>query len=79
MNAKPCRHKNLVLLSEREERLRCRHCHLTIKSDELGSQWCPECYETTGSKRYDFEKVAEPTAGKVQYRCEDCHVLIAVE
>lgn len=79
MNTNLCRHKNLVLLSEREDRLRCRHCHLTIKSNELDSEYCPECYETTGSKRYDFEKVAEPTAGKTQYRCEDCHILIQIE
>ena len=75
----PCRHQNLVLLAAQTDRVRCRHCHLTIKSDQLGAGYCPECYETTGSKRYDFDKVAEPAVVKVQYQCEDCGLLIQGE
>jgi len=77
MNA--CQHKNLVLLSESKDRLRCRHCHLTIKRAELTVRYCPECYETTGVKRHDFEEVTEPTLRKIQYRCEDCSILIPTE
>ncbi len=78
MNNNPCRHKNLVLLTEPKGRVRCRHCHLTIKRAELGDRYCPECYETTGSKRYDFEPVEEPITDKIQYLCEDCNLLIQV-
>ncbi len=76
MNTAPCRHKNLVLVSEPKDRIRCRHCHLTIKRDELGDRYCPECYDTTGSKRYDFEPVAEPSVVSTQYLCEDCGLSI---
>ncbi len=77
MNA--CQHKNLVLLVESKDRLRCRRCHLTIRGEELTVRYCPECYETTGAKRYDFEPVAEPAVRKIQYRCEDCSILIPTE
>lgn len=74
----PCRHQNLVLLSPPKNRICCRHCHLTIKRDELSRRYCPECYEAEGVKRSDFEPVKEPKNAKVQYRCEDCGVLIPV-
>ncbi len=79
MNTKPCPHKNLFLLPAQTDRLRCRHCALTIKSSDLKGRYCPECYEATGIKRYDFEEVAEPIEGSVQYRCEDCGVLIQLD
>ena len=79
MNRDQCQHKNLLLLSEPKDRVRCRHCHLTISRDELGDRYCPECYEATGSRRYDFEEVVEPEVSVVQYRCEDCGLLIQVE
>ena len=79
MNRNQCLHKNLFLLPVQTDRIRCRHCALTIKSSELNGRYCPECYETTGKKRYDFEEVAEETDGSVQYRCEDCGVLIQLE
>lgn len=80
MGREECRHKNLFLLpSESEDRVRCRHCHLTIKAGELGSSYCPECYEAEGKKRYDFEEVQnEQHNEQVQYRCEDCGLLISV-
>ena len=72
MNA--CRHLNLVLMAGEEARIRCRHCHLTIKPSELEQRWCPECYERTGRRRSDFDEVADDAT--VQYRCEDCGALI---
>jgi predicted RNA-binding Zn-ribbon protein involved in translation (DUF1610 family) len=71
-----CPHRNLLLLEAPAPRLRCRHCHLTIRADELGGGPCPECYEAGGQRRYDFETLATREGG-VQYRCEDCGVLIA--
>jgi hypothetical protein len=56
--------------------MRCRHCHLTIREDELDGGWCPECYEASGQRRSDFETVAGEDGG-VRYRCEDCGILVA--
>jgi len=70
-----CNHRHLVLLPNKSPRLRCRHCRLTITSDELGNGCCPECYETDGKKRYEFEEIpAEKTI--TRYRCEDCGTII---
>ena len=71
-----CQHHNLVLLHEAKPRLRCRHCHLTIKQEDIGDGYCPECFELTGEKRYDFEPVEQAEAGPVKYRCEDCGAII---
>ncbi|MBL0714990.1 MAG: hypothetical protein JJV98_14960 [Desulfosarcina sp.] len=71
-----CPHRNLLLLDAPALRLRCRHCHLTIRADELDGGPCPECYETSGQRRYDFETLAVDNAG-VHYRCEDCGILMA--
>ena len=71
-----CTHHHLVLLPKPGNRLRCRHCHLTIKSDELSERYCPECFETSGKRRYDFEDVVDTTVNVTQYRCEDCGVII---
>ena len=71
-----CTHHNLVLLSAPKKRVRCRHCHLTIDSAELGDNYCPECYEVHGRKRYDFETVEDGQADLVRYRCEECGVII---
>jgi len=69
-------HKSLVLLSASKERLRCRHCHLTIDPKEMDDDYCPECYEVHGKKRCDFETIADKRAGMVRYRCEDCGIFI---
>lgn len=74
-----CKHKNLILLAQKKERVRCRHCHLTIDRDELRDRWCPECYEATGTKHRDFEKVVEPAVSQVHYACEDCGLSFQVE
>jgi len=71
-----CLHKNLTLIIERSDKLRCKTCHLTITSQELGENYCPECYESTGKKQYDFEKLALKPSNISQYRCEDCNATI---
>lgn len=74
-----CSHSQLVLLKENEKRLRCRHCHLTIKADELKGGYCPECYEESGVRRYDFEEVQAEEPDKVRYRCEGCNAIIEAD
>ena len=71
---KTCDHPKLVLLTAMDDRLRCRHCHLTIRADELNSAYCPECFERNGKKHADFEPLAAPAA--TRYRCEDCGAII---
>jgi predicted RNA-binding Zn-ribbon protein involved in translation (DUF1610 family) len=74
-----CNHRHLELLPQPGKRLRCRHCHLTITPEELTDGYCPECFETQGIKRYDFEEVVSPEKKKVRYRCESCGLIIEVE
>lgn len=74
-----CLHKNLVLLKEPSGKLRCHHCHLTLATEELQDGFCPECYETSGKKRYEFDTIAAEHQGKTRYRCEDCGVIIEVD
>jgi hypothetical protein len=73
-----CKHGKLLLLKAKS-RKRCRHCRLTITADELGGGYCPECFETQGKKRYDFEDAIEEGTGNVGYRCEECGALIECE
>ena len=70
-----CRHANLLVVADKAARLRCRHCHLTLKEADLKDGYCPECLEATGRRRKDFDKI-EPDTKKVQYRCEDCSALL---
>ncbi|MBU2510362.1 hypothetical protein KJ966_03455 [bacterium] len=74
-----CLHKNLVLIIENSNKLRCKTCHLTITPEELGNNHCPECYEATGKKQYDFEEIITNHSDVSQYRCEDCGVIIKTE
>lgn len=74
-----CNHSKLVLLPEDKSRFQCEHCRLTIKADELGEGYCPECFETFGKKRYDFKEIPAVETGIVKYRCEDCGVIIESE
>jgi Zn finger protein HypA/HybF involved in hydrogenase expression len=71
-----CTHRQLVLLPEKHIRMRCRHCHLTIKAEDLTSRYCPECFETTKTKRYDFEEIVSLATGITRYRCEECGGII---
>jgi hypothetical protein len=71
-----CNHSALELLPERKKTLRCRHCHLTIAGDDLGEGYCPECFDTSGSKRYEFDEIENSESGIARYRCEDCGAII---
>jgi Zn finger protein HypA/HybF involved in hydrogenase expression len=71
-----CSHHHLLLLPKQSPRLRCQHCHLTINANELNNKYCPECFEESGKKRYDFEEVNDSKIGIIQYRCEDCGAII---
>jgi predicted RNA-binding Zn-ribbon protein involved in translation (DUF1610 family) len=73
---KECRHLNLLILNQSHVRLRCRFCHLTLKKDELNHGYCPECFDTTGKKHDDFEKIVLKREETVTYRCEDCGVIL---
>ena len=70
-----CQHKTLVLLKSKP-RKRCQHCHLTLSADELGEGYCPECFETQGRKRFDFDEVQETENDHPQYVCDECWVRI---
>jgi rubredoxin len=70
-----CNHSTLELLPERKKSVRCRHCHLTIIPDELPEGYCPECFENSGVKRYDFEDVVGAGSTAPRYRCEQCGVI----
>jgi hypothetical protein len=71
-----CRHLQLVLVRDNAAKVRCRHCHLTIKPEDLPGRYCPECFEATGLKRYDFEEVVVVAPETVRYRCEECGGMI---
>lgn len=71
-----CSHSVIVLLPEKKNMMRCKHCHLTIRADELRESYCPECFEVNGAKRYDFEEVVAVETGIARYRCEQCGVII---
>jgi len=74
-----CRHLHLVLLPKQKSRLRCSHCHLTITADELQGRCCPECFEGSGSKRYDFEEIPAADQEMTRYQCEQCGAIIETE
>jgi predicted RNA-binding Zn-ribbon protein involved in translation (DUF1610 family) len=71
-----CNHSTLELLPERKTTLRCRHCHLTLSAEELGAGFCPECFDASGSKRYEFEEISASEASGARYRCEECGLII---
>ena len=71
-----CTHRQLVLVRDTHVRLRCRYCHLTIKAADLPARYCPECFETTHTKRYDFDEVVPVDSGIVYYCCEACGGMI---
>jgi hypothetical protein len=73
-----CPHRHLVLVRETHARLRCRRCHLTIIAADLSGHYCPECFETTHTKQYDFDEVRLADSDRVSYRCEACGSLIVV-
>ena len=74
-----CLHKNLVLIKEISNKLRCTRCHLTLTPEELGGGYCPECYESTGKKQTEFEELTFDHTNVSRYRCEDCGVVIKTD
>jgi predicted RNA-binding Zn-ribbon protein involved in translation (DUF1610 family) len=72
----PCNHANLELLPVSKPKLRCRHCYLTLAAEDLRDGFCPECFESSGEKRYDFEEIKGPENSAARYRCDDCGVII---
>jgi hypothetical protein len=48
-----------------------------MSADELGDGYCPECFDSTGVKHFDFESLASSSGNVVRYRCEECGVIIA--
>lgn len=71
-----CRHSTLELLIERKTTMRCRRCHLTMAADELGDGHCPECFESSGTKHFDFEELTHAGRQEARYRCEECGIVI---
>jgi predicted RNA-binding Zn-ribbon protein involved in translation (DUF1610 family) len=71
-----CNHTNLELLPGQKPKVRCRHCHLTLAAEELENGFCPECFDTSGSKRYDFDEIKSPEETAARYRCDECGVII---
>jgi len=71
-----CKHSTLELIPERKSTVRCKHCHLTLSADDLGDGYCPECFDSTGTKRYDFELLSNAGSNVVRYRCEECGAII---
>jgi hypothetical protein len=49
---------------------------LTINITELNNNYCPECFEVSGKKRYDFDEVIDSKPETIKYRCEDCGMII---
>ncbi len=74
-----CRHNRLLLLPTSGIRLQCRQCHLTISAEELDGGYCPECYDSTGVRQYDFTPVSDEDDTVARYRCEDCGVVITAQ
>ncbi|MBN1846949.1 MAG: hypothetical protein JW932_00030 [Deltaproteobacteria bacterium] len=68
----------MSLINQTDNKLRCRHCHLTIDETELGRGCCPECLEVHGIRRRDFETLEQENDGKVRYRCDDCGAIIEI-
>jgi predicted RNA-binding Zn-ribbon protein involved in translation (DUF1610 family) len=73
---KSCSHTNLELLPERKNTVRCRYCHLTLAGEDLQDGFCPECFDVSGIKRYEFEEVKRSEESATRYRCDDCGAII---
>ena len=71
-----CQHSKLELMPSRKRTVRCRRCHLTLDAEELGEDACPECFESSGVRHYEFEEIEGPPGGGATYRCEECGVLV---
>jgi hypothetical protein len=49
---------------------------LTLTRDDLKDGYCPECFDASGEKRYEFEEMAAERTEVAHYRCEECGVII---
>jgi len=77
MESSTCLHQKISFIRpDTKQRFQCQHCHLTITEEELGKNFCPECFEKTGKKHYDFESVTSHLTNNVRYRCESCGIII---
>jgi predicted RNA-binding Zn-ribbon protein involved in translation (DUF1610 family) len=72
-----CNHTTLELLPEIQGKLRCRQCHLTLDREELGDGYCPECFQSSGKKYYQFEAIEPEGRGVTRYRCEECGAIVS--
>jgi hypothetical protein len=48
-----------------------------MSPDELGDSYCPECFDGTGVKHFDFESLSAADGKVVRYRCAECGAIIA--
>jgi len=71
-----CTHTTLELLPSRKRTLRCRRCYLTLDVEELGGSHCPECFERSGKRHFEFEELDTNSDGAATYRCEGCGVIV---
>ena len=71
-----CKHEILTLVTEKTNKVRCRHCHLTISENELENGYCPECLEVHNVRRSDFDKAAQPDTKTTRYYCEGCGIIV---
>jgi hypothetical protein len=71
-----CNHTTLELLPARKSSLRCRYCHLTLAGEDLQAGYCPECFDVSGTKRYEFDEVKSREEAAARYRCDDCGAII---
>jgi hypothetical protein len=71
-----CNHRTLELLPEKKKTVRCRHCHLVLDTEELGDGYCPECFEISSKKQYEFEEMKTETREVARYRCEECGAIV---
>jgi len=72
----PCKHEVLTLVPIKSNKLRCRHCHLTITEEELAGGGCPECLAVHKVRRSDFDNVTVADSGTSRYCCERCGMVI---
>jgi hypothetical protein len=49
---------------------------LTLDSEELGDSYCPECFDRSGKRRYEFDEVETVDADVATYRCEECGAVV---
>jgi len=71
-----CNHTNLELLPERKNTVRCRYCDLTLAVEDLQDGFCPECFDASGAKRYEFDEVKSREESAARYRCDDCGIIV---